>query len=201
MSRKYWMMKSEPSKYPFAQLVRDGRTRWDGVRNYEARNSMRAMEVGDLVLFYHSNDGKDIVGVARVKRESYADPTAPGEDWSVVDIEPLAPLRAPVSLDAIRSEPSLAEIALLKKPRISVVPVSKEHFDRILKLGRTRLAGEKASAARQARASSAAPAAQAAPKQATKAAPKQARKVAPKRAAPKATKRTTKRAKRSARAS
>jgi predicted RNA-binding protein with PUA-like domain len=173
MSRKYWMMKSEPSKYPFAQLVRDGRTRWDGIRNYEARNNLRAMEVGDLALFYHSNEGKEIVGVARVKREAYPDPTAPGEDWSVVDIEPLAPVKAPVSLDAIRSDPALAEIALLKKPRISVVPVAKDHFDRILKLGRTRLAEKKASSARS---STPKPVAKAAPKRAAKATPKRAAK-------------------------
>jgi predicted RNA-binding protein with PUA-like domain len=139
MSRKYWLMKSEPSKYSFAQLVRDGETRWDGVRNYEARNAMRAMKAGDVVLFYHSMEGKEVVGVARVKREAYPDPTAPEEDWSVVDIEALVPLKAPVSLEAIRSEPALAEIALLKRSRLSVVPVSKDHFDRILKLGKTKL--------------------------------------------------------------
>jgi predicted RNA-binding protein with PUA-like domain len=140
MSRKYWLMKSEPSKYSFAQLVRDRKTMWDGVRNFEARNNMRGMNVGDLVLFYHSsNEGKSIVGVARVARDAYADPTAEDEDWSVVDVEPVTPLKAPVSLEAIRSEPDLAEIALLKRGRLSVVPVSKEHFDRILKMGKTRV--------------------------------------------------------------
>ena len=132
-------MKSEPSKYPYAQLVRDGQTTWDGVRNFEARNSLRSMKVGDLALFYHSNDGKAVVGVVRVKREAYPDPTAPGEDWSVVDIEPVAPLKLPVSLDDIRGEPDFAEIALLKRSRLSVVPVSKEHFDRILKMGKTKV--------------------------------------------------------------
>nr|AYM54516.1 hypothetical protein [Racemicystis crocea] len=140
MSRRYWLMKSEPYKYSFAQLVRDGRTMWDGVRNYEARNSLRAMAVGDLALFYHSNEGKAVVGVVRVKREAYPDPTAPEEDWSVVDVEPVAPLKAPVSLDAIRGEPALADIALLKRSRLSVVPVSKEHFELILKMGKTRIA-------------------------------------------------------------
>lgn len=139
MSRKYWLMKSEPAKYSFAQLARDGKTTWDGVRNYEARNNLRAMKVGDLALFYHSNEGRTIVGVARVTREAYPDPTAPGEDWSVVDIAPAAPMKAAVSLDAIRGEAALAEIALLKKSRISVVPVSKEHFDRILKMGKTKV--------------------------------------------------------------
>ena len=140
MSRQYWLMKSEPFKYSFAQLVRDGQTMWDGVRNFEARNNLRGMKAGDLVLFYHSNEGKAIVGVARIKREAYADPTAPGEDWSVVDIEPLSPVKLPVSLEAIRGEPDLAEIALLKKSRLSVVPISKPHFDRILKMGKTKVA-------------------------------------------------------------
>src|SRR5262245_61581922 len=97
MSRHYWLMKSEPFKYSFAQLVRDGQTMWDGVCNFEARNHLRSMKVGDLALFYHSNDGKAVVGVARIKRAAYADPTAPEEDWSVVDIEPVAPLKVNVS--------------------------------------------------------------------------------------------------------
>ena len=139
MSRKYWLMKSEPSKYSFAQLVREGTTIWDGIRNFEARNNMRAMKVGDLALFYHSNDGRSVVGVARITREAYPDPSAAGEDWSVVDIAPVAPLKVQVSLDAIRSEAALAEIALLKRSRLSVVPVSKEHFDRILKMGKTKV--------------------------------------------------------------
>jgi len=136
----YWLMKSEPSKYSFAQLTREGRTMWDGVRNYEARNSLRAMKEGDLILFFHSTDGKAIVGVAKVLREAYPDPTAPEEDWNVVDIAPVAPLKAPVSLDTIRGDESLADIALLKRSRLSVVPVSKEHFDRILKLAKTKIA-------------------------------------------------------------
>jgi predicted RNA-binding protein with PUA-like domain len=140
MQRQYWLIKSEPFKYSFAELVRDRQTTWDGVRNYEARNNLRGMKEGDLLLFYHSNEGKSVVGVARVKREAYADPTAPEEDWSVVDVEPVVPFKAHVSLEAIRSDPLLAEVALLKKPRISVVPVSKEHFDRILRMGKTKVA-------------------------------------------------------------
>lgn len=140
MSRQYWLMKSEPLKYSFAQLVREGQTVWDGVRNFEARNSMRAMKAGDLVLFYHSSEGKAVVGVAKVRREAYPDPTAADEDWSVVEIEPVAPVKEPVSLDVIRSDPELVDIALLKRARLSVVPLSKAHFDRILKLGRTKLA-------------------------------------------------------------
>lgn len=140
MSRRYWLMKSEPQKYSFAQLLRDGQTMWDGVRNFEARNNMRAMKEGDLILFYHSEEGKAVAGVARIKREAYADPTAQGEDWSVVDIEPVTPLKVQVSLDAIRGDEALAEIALLKRSRLSVVPVLKEHFDRVLKLGKTKIA-------------------------------------------------------------
>lgn len=139
MPRQYWLMKSEPMKYSFAQLVREKKTVWDGVRNFEARNSMRAMSPGDLVLFYHSSEGKAVVGVARIAREAYPDPTADGEDWSVVDVEPIAPLKEQVSLEVIRSDPDLADIALLKRSRLSVVPLSKAHFDRILQLGKTRL--------------------------------------------------------------
>ena len=137
---QYWLMKSEPLKYSFAQLQRDKKTTWDGIRNFEARNAMRAMKAGDLVLFYHSSEGKCVVGVARVKREAYPDPTADGEDWSVVDIEPVMPFKVQVSLDTIREDPDLADIALLKRARLSVVPVSKPHFDRILKLGKTKIA-------------------------------------------------------------
>lgn len=148
MSRQHWLMKSEPFKYSFAQLVRDGQTMWDGVRNFEARNNLRAMKAGDLALFYHSNEGKAVVGVARIANEAYPDPTAPGEDWSVVDVQPVSSLKAPVSLDAIRSEPDLAEIQLLKRSRLSVVPVSKEHFDKILKMGKTKLQAAKKTAAK-----------------------------------------------------
>src|SRR5258706_10880540 len=109
MPRQYWLMKSEPFKYSFAQLLKDGQTMWDGVRNFEARNNIREMKAGDLVLFYHSSDGKSVAGVARVKREAYPDPTATDEDWSVVDIEPVQALKAQVPLDAIRSEPELAD--------------------------------------------------------------------------------------------
>lgn len=147
MARQFWLMKSEPYKYSFAQLLRDGSTMWDGVRNFEARNHMRSMRSGDLVLFYHSSEGKEVVGVARIRREAYPDPTAPEEDWSVVDIEAVSSLKAVVSLEAIRSDPDLEGIALLSRSRLSVVPVSKAHFDRILKLGKTRLPAERAASA------------------------------------------------------
>jgi len=134
-----WLVKSEPYKYSFAQLLTDKRTVWDGVRNYEARNNLRAMKAGDLLLFYHSNEGKSVVGVARVAREAYPDVTAPEEDWSVVDVEPVVSIAAPVALEVIRSDPALADIALLKRSRLSVVPVSRAHFEHILQLGKTKL--------------------------------------------------------------
>ena len=139
MPRSHWLMKSEPFKYSFAQLLRDGSTTWDGVRNFEALNNLRAMKAGDLVLFYHSSEGKAVAGVAKITREAYPDPTAEGEDWSVVELAPVVPLKLQVSLEDIRSEPDLAEIQLLKRSRLSVVPVSKEHFDRVLKMGKTKI--------------------------------------------------------------
>lgn len=135
---QHWLIKSEPFKYSWAQLEKDGSTFWDGVRNFEARNNLRAMRVGDLCLFYHSNEGKEVVGIAKVAKEAYADPTAPGEDWSVVDVKPHKPFKAPVSLEVIKSEPGLVEMQMLKRSRLSVVPVDKAHFDLILKLGKTK---------------------------------------------------------------
>ena len=116
-----WLIKSEPFKYSWTQFNADKRTRWDGVRNFEARNNLRAMKVGDLAFFYHSSEGKEIVGVARVAAEAYPDPTAPaGEDWSAVDFVPAYPLVQPVGLADIKAEPALAEMALVRKSRISV---------------------------------------------------------------------------------
>lgn len=139
MPRAHWLVKSEPFKYSWDQLVDDGRTYWDGVRNYEARNNLQAMKVGDLVLYYHSNEGKEVVGVARIVGESYPDPTTDEEAWVVVDLEPVQRLEAPVTLADIKAEPALAEMALVKRGRISVVPVSKAEFDRVLAMGKTAL--------------------------------------------------------------
>ena len=139
MPRRTWLMKSEPYKYSWDELVRDGRTYWDGVRNHEARNNLQAMRKGDLALFYHSNEGKEVVGVARVVAEAYPDPTAEDERWVVVDVEPLVALAEPVGLAAIKAEPTLAEMALLRRARLSVVPVTRREFDRILRMGRTKL--------------------------------------------------------------
>lgn len=146
----FWLIKSEPFKYAWSQLVADGKTCWDGVRNYEARNNLRAMKTGDLCLFYHSNEGKAVVGVARVVREAYPDPTASdaadavdaaeeGGDWSAVDVAPHVALAVPVELATIKATPALAEMQLLRRSRLSVVPVTRREFDAIVKLGKTKL--------------------------------------------------------------
>jgi predicted RNA-binding protein with PUA-like domain len=136
---QHFLIKSEPYVFSFAQLSRDGRAVWDGVRSFEARNNLRAMRPGDRLLFYHSNEGKEIAGVAVVRAAAYPDPTAPGEDWSAVDIAPLCALREPVTLAAIKAEPRLAQINLVRKSRVSVVPVTAAEFALILKMGRTEL--------------------------------------------------------------
>ena len=137
MARSYWLVKSEPFKYSWDQLIDDGQTYWDGVRNYEARNNLRAMKLGDLALYYHSNEGKEVVGVAKVVGEAYPDPTTDEDAWVVVDFAPVQRVEEPVSLAAIKAEPALAEMALIKRGRISVVPVTRRDFDRVLKMGRT----------------------------------------------------------------
>jgi len=138
MARQHWLIKSEPNTYPYEQLVRDGRTVWDGIRSFEARNNLRAMNEGDWAFFYHSNVGKDVVGVARVVKKAYPDPSAKGEDWSVVDIAPEFALVSPVSLETMKSDPALKGLQLISRSRLSVVPVSAEHFQHILQLGKTK---------------------------------------------------------------
>jgi predicted RNA-binding protein with PUA-like domain len=138
MSRAYWLVKSEPSVYPWSKLVAEGTAVWDGIRNFEARNNLRAMKKGDLVFFYHSNEGKDVVGVARVKREAYQDPTTK-DDWSVVDIEPVKPLARPVTLEEMRGIKALADMAILRKSRLSVSPVTKGELAAVLSAGKTKL--------------------------------------------------------------
>lgn len=139
MPRSYWLVKSEPHKYSWDDFIGDGRTYWDGVRNYEARNNLAAMKKGDLALYYHSNEGKEVVGVARVVGESYPDPTADDERWVVVDLEPVVALAEPVTLASIKSDPALGEIALVRRSRLSVVPIERREFERIMKLGKTKL--------------------------------------------------------------
>lgn len=135
MARGHWLVKSEPSKYSFADLVRDGRTRWDGVRNAQALGNLRAMQKGDLVLFYHSNEGLEVVGVARVAREAYPDPKAKDPRLVVVDLEPVRALARPVSLATIKADPKLGEIPLVRQSRLSVMPLPRDAFERILEMG------------------------------------------------------------------
>jgi predicted RNA-binding protein with PUA-like domain len=135
----HWLVKSEPYKYSFDALVKDGQTTWDGVRNFEARNNLRAMKRGDLLLFYHSNEGKAVVGVAKVAREAYPDASAEEGDWSVVDVAPVKSLASPVSLDQIRGDKALAQMQLLRRSRLSVVPVTPDEFRRVLELGKTKI--------------------------------------------------------------
>jgi len=130
----YFLVKSEPFKYSWEQFNKDGQTFWDGVRNYQARNNLKDMKVGDLVLFYHSNEGKEVVGVAKVIKEYYQDPTTDDTKWVVVDLQPLETLAKPVTLETIKADPFLQQIALVRQGRLSVMPMKKEEFDRILEL-------------------------------------------------------------------
>jgi predicted RNA-binding protein with PUA-like domain len=135
MAKQSWLIKSEPSVYAFAKLVAEGRATWDGVRNYEARNNLRAMKKGDTCLFYHSNEGKEIVGLAKVVREAYQDPTT-DEDWSAVDVAPVRALRHAVTLEAMREHPVLKDMMIFRRGRLSVVPVTKKELDLILALAK-----------------------------------------------------------------
>jgi len=131
----YWLVKSEPFKYSWDDLVKDGWTYWDGVRNYQARNNLKAMKKGDLVLYYHSNEGKEVVGVAKVIKEFYQDPTIDDDRWVVVDVEPVNKLNQPVTLSEIKNTKSLQKVPLITQSRLSVMPVSREDFDTIVKMG------------------------------------------------------------------
>jgi len=132
---QYWLIKSEPGTYSWDDLVRDRKTRWDGVRNFQARNNLRAMRLGDLALYYHSGEQRSIPGVARVVAAPYPDPTAKEGDWTVVDVEPAFALREPVTLDRIKAERGLANMVLVKQSRLSVQPVRKDEFDAIVGIG------------------------------------------------------------------
>jgi predicted RNA-binding protein with PUA-like domain len=134
----YWLIKSEPFKYSWDQFEKDGSTFWDGVRNYAARNNLRSMKKGDLAFFYHSNEGLEIVGIAKVIKESYQDPTTEETAWVVVDFKPHKKLKSPVSLSAIKSNKELSQMALIRLGRLSVQPVLPEEWEIILKM-----AGEK----------------------------------------------------------
>jgi len=133
---KYWLVKSEPFKYSWEMFLKNGSTYWDGVRNYRARNNLKNMKKGDLVLFYHSNEGLEVVGIAKVIRESYQDPTTNDQRWVVVDLEPVETLKKPVPLDEIKKDKRLKNIALVKQIRLSVLLLTKEEFEVIVAKGR-----------------------------------------------------------------
>ena len=131
---RHWMVKSEPASYSWDQFVREGRAAWTGVRNFQARNNLRAMKTGDPVLFYHSVTGKEVVGIAKVAREAYLDPTADEPGWDCVDLVPAKPLKKSVTLTTIKAAPGLKGIALLKQSRLSVMPLTDAEYAAILKL-------------------------------------------------------------------
>ena len=140
-AKSHWLVKSDPDTYGWPELVKDARTVWDGVRNPTARNNLQAMHAGDLALFYHSGDDKAVVGVAKVVKAAYPDPTTDDERWVVVDLAPVAPLREPVTLASVKRDAALAEIALVRQGRLSVMPLEPRAFARILALGKTKLPG------------------------------------------------------------
>ena len=132
----YWLMKSEPDVFSYDDLVKKGSEHWDGVRNYTARNNMRAMKKGDKALFYHSNIGKAVVGIISIVKEAYQDPTTDEVAWVCVDVAPKEKLKNPVTLAAIKANPNLADMQLIKQSRLSVSAVTKEEFDEILKMSK-----------------------------------------------------------------
>ena len=130
----HWMVKQEPAAYSWDKFVKDGGTAWTGVRNFQARNNLRAMRKGDRVLYYHSVTGKNVVGVATVTREAYPDPTAKTGDWVAVDLKPVKPLAAPVGLEQMKTHPDLEKLPLLRHTRLSVIPLTEEEYDTILSI-------------------------------------------------------------------
>ena len=135
MANAYWLLKTEPETYNFDRLLKDKRTNWDHVRNYQARNNLRKMAKGDIALIYHSGDDKAVVGIAKVVREAYADLDPEGGDWSQVDIESISKLARPVSLAQLKTTKTLADLPLIKQSRLSVMPISEAHYHTIVKLG------------------------------------------------------------------
>lgn len=131
----YWLVKQEPEDYSWEDFVQEGCAAWTGVRNFQARNNLRGMKKGDTVLYYHSGTGKEVVGIAKVARAAYHDPSAREGDWSCVDLVPAKLLKNPVSLETIKADKQLKGIALVKQSRLSVMPLGKEEFDRIIALG------------------------------------------------------------------
>jgi predicted RNA-binding protein with PUA-like domain len=139
MSKGCWFVKQEPADYSWASFVEEGRTAWTGVRNFAARIHLRTMKTGDWVFFYHSGEEKQVVGLARVERESYPDPTAREGDWSAVDLSPVKALAKPVTLAAIKADRTFDTMPLVRQPRLSVSPVTQAQFKRLLELAGTKI--------------------------------------------------------------
>jgi len=136
---QYWLVKQEPGDYSWSDLEKDGHTAWTGVRNFQARSNLRAMKKGDLAFFYHSGEEKQVVGIAKVVKEAYPDPTAAGEDWSAVDIAPVKSLKKAVTLTDVKAQKQLQDMKLVRQSRLSVSPVTSSQFEQILRLGETSL--------------------------------------------------------------
>ncbi len=130
----YWLLKSEPFKYSWDQMVKDGRTHWDGVRNHQAAANLKAMKIGDHAFFYHSNEGKEIVGIVEIVREAYPDPSDEAGRFVMVDVSPIRPIARAVTLAEMKATAALAELALIRQSRLSVVPVSDDHWSLILEI-------------------------------------------------------------------
>lgn len=137
MAQSYWLVKQEPQSYSWDDFVKERGSAWTGIRNFQARNNLRSMKKGDYALFYHSGEAKEIVGLAKVAKVAYEDPTAREGDWSAVDLKPVKPLQKPVSLKAIKTDPLLQDMLLVRNSRLSVSPVSAEQFKRLLQLAET----------------------------------------------------------------
>lgn len=138
MGKNYWLVKQEPEAYSWNDFVKDGRTVWTGVRNFQARNNLRTMKKGDFVMFYHSVSDKEVVGIAKVEKESYPDPTAEEGDWSVVELVPHKALKTKVTLEQIKDDAVLKDMALVRQSRLSVTPLTEAQFKRVLELAHTK---------------------------------------------------------------
>jgi predicted RNA-binding protein with PUA-like domain len=135
----YWLAKSEPESYSWEQFVKDGKTAWTGVRNFQARNNMRAMKRGDIVFFYHSGEGKEVVGLGRVAKKAYPDSTAKEGDWSCVDLEALKPVKNTVTLQTMKADKVLKDMVLVRNSRLSVSPATEGQAKRLLELANTKV--------------------------------------------------------------
>ena len=139
MSKQHWIVKQEPATYSWTTFAKEKRAAWTGVRNFQARNNLRAMKKGDFVFYYHSGEEKQIVGIARVATEPYPDPTAEEGDWVCVDLEAVKPLREPVALATMKTDAAFANMLLVQNSRLSVSPMTPEQFQRVLELGKTKV--------------------------------------------------------------